>query len=231
MKKGFQHIVSHGLAAAVLVCLSLGAGASVITLEHVVDGTDNMYYDDWGHWFVETQEDAQKSGSQHASAVSASGVSDPWNFGGVGMIDISVTGSVKDAGSLRTDADGNCVEAGDCWRDIDVGAGDNVYYQPIYSVIGIWSSDATSIVPILDSLTRTAEELSHAAFLVGTNALIEAPDVEFAYLFLAENDGMFSDNDFSYLANITYNVPEPGSILLLLAGLFGLFLTRKRNRS
>ncbi len=231
MKKGFQHIVSHGLAAAALVCLSFGAGASVITLEHVIDGKDNMYFENWGHWFEETQRVKNKEDSQNASAVSAFGPADPWNFGGVGMIDISVTGSVQDAGSLRTDANGNCVEAGDCWRDIDVNAGDNVYYQPVYSVIGIWSRNATSIVPILDSLTRSSAELSHAAFLVGTDAHIEAPDVEFAYLFLAENDGVFSDNQFSYLANITYSVPEPGSILLLLAGLFGLLLTRKRNRS
>ncbi len=222
-----SNLFRHALAIILLAGFA-GAQASVISLEHDIHSDENLYHVDWGHWFVE----AYGLGVVPSKAVSDADAA--WNFGGVGAIDIEVSGIALDAGTGFTDADGMplpddpCWDLNSCWFDLDTNK--EVFYLPVYSVIGLWSSTADFITPILDpSSSRSAEELSHAAFLVGTEAIITAPDVEEAFLFLAGNDGVFSDNisPYFYTANITYRVPEPSSLILLLVGMLSLIAVRR----
>lgn len=126
-----------------------------------------------------------------ASAVQLGGSA--FNFAGGSLVEIA-TGLVVDAGATATDADG---EAG-LFRGLAV-----------YSMIGVWSSTDSVITAI------------GSAFFVGTSNSFIAPTGPAAYLFLAENDGVFSDNSGHYDVTITFtppaSVPEPGS--LALAGL------------
>jgi hypothetical protein len=117
-----------------------------------------------------------------------------------------------------------------------------VYGQTAYSVIGLWSSSATTIEPIYvgDSYTGNAspwDDFFDAVFLVGGSTTLEVPDVTNAYLFLAENDGIFWDNSGSYEVHIATGnaVPEidasaSGIALALVAGLVSLLRERRRSR-
>jgi hypothetical protein len=175
------------------------AHATVIT--HTVLGTDNLYNTAWfGNPFPGA---IGTPGATDARSVQDGGVG--FDFSPFGSVLQIATGSVVDAGSTATDADG--LE----WLFRGL---------PVYSLIGIWSSTDTSITAI------------GSAFFVGTSATIIVPTAMPAYLFLAENDGIFSDNSGSYRVTLTVvAVPEPGTLCLLGLGLLGMGAARRRRKA
>lgn len=221
--KNIQSVIGKSMTALVIMLLggAMISQASALVLTHTVDGTDNLYYTDWGHWFTVEGDGALAAyapGSTAASAVAGNG--SVYNFSSWDYLDIAVTGGVTDAGSYVTDADGCPASLTSCiFKD------GQFRYQDVYSVIGLWSSSADSITPI--DVGSIYGNWIDAVFLVGSNARIDVPDVENAYLFLAENDGIFYDNSGFYTATITAAVPEPASALLLFTSLLSLLVFRR----
>ncbi|MEH6558557.1 MAG: PEP-CTERM sorting domain-containing protein [Oceanicoccus sp.] len=226
--KSLKSVIRKSMAAITLALLvgSMASPTSALTLSHTVDATDNLYYSDWGHWFTQAGDGAlAATGSTSASAVVNGGSA--YNFSPWDYLDITVTGSVTDAASEGqagsvTGADGCISQSDPCW----FGNG-QFRFQDVYSVIGLWSSSADSITPIL--VDNIYKDWRDAVFLVGSNVRLEVPKIENAYLFLAENDGYFNDNLGSYTATIIASVPEPASALLMLTSLLGLFAIRRRR--
>jgi len=113
------------------------------------------------------------------------------------------TGLVVDAGATATDADGQV----GLFRGLRV-----------YSLIGIWSSTAASINAI------------GSAFFIGTSATLVVPNATPAFLFLAENDGIFSDNSGQYDVTLTtVGVDEPATVALLLVPMLLVGAARLRR--
>ena len=232
--KNLHSVIRQSMTAFIIVLLggSVIPQVNALTLTHTVDATDNLYYSDWGHWFTQQRDGAlaaYATGSTAASAVADA--SSTYNFVSWDYLDIVVTGSVTDAGTHKTGADGCPNQSDPC------GFGDGKFrYQDVYSVIGLWSSSADSMTPIL--FNSIYKDWRDAVFLVGSNARIAVPKINNAYLFLADNDGNFSDNAgfYSvsintgfYAAAITTPVSEPASGLLMLASLLGLYAIRRRR--
>ena len=210
--KNIQRSIGKSITALIMVLLgsSMIYQASALTLTDTVSGKDNLYSSEWGHWFTMPGDGALADyapGSTAASAV-VDGSDNAYDFSSWDYLDIAVTGSVTDAGSYETGADGCSNPTAPCWF------GDGQFRrQDVYSVIGIWSSSADEI----SWLDTIYENWFDAVFTVGSDASIEVPEIEGAYLFLAENDGNFADNYGYYTATITTSVPEPASALLMLS--------------
>jgi hypothetical protein len=228
--KNLKLVIRKGMTAVATVLLvgSMASQASALMLSHTVDATDNLYATDWGHWFTQESDGALQAyspGSTLASAVANAGSA--YDFSAWDYLDIAVTGSVTDSGPLGgagsvTDSNGCVILSDPC------GFGDGQFrFQDVYSVIGLWSSSADSITPIL--VDNIFDDWRDAVFLVGSNVRIEVPEMENAYLFLAENDGGFYDNFGSYSATIIASVPEPASAYLMLVSLLSLFAMRHRR--
>ncbi|MCH9670612.1 MAG: hypothetical protein K0U93_04105 [Gammaproteobacteria bacterium] len=200
-------IRSFILSSALCIGFASSVHATVVT--HVVDGQDNLFFDDWGHVYQGGQWEYDALGTGMPAQV-VSDASGAFDFMGIASIDIFATGTVVDAGSTATDADGH----GWLFRGLDV-----------YSLIGIWSSSATSIDPLGN------------AFVVGTSNTFGVPSGGASrYLFLAENDGIFHDNSGQYDVTISFDqggnptaVPTPGALAIFAAGLVGLGLSRRRE--
>ncbi|MBC8414784.1 PEP-CTERM sorting domain-containing protein [bacterium] len=97
---------------------------------------------------------------------------------------------------------------------------------PAYSLIGVWSTEQSLISPV--------DGGPNPAFFIGSAASLTAPDAaSFIYLFLANNDGLFTDNGAGYnvvIETTTAPVPEPSTIVLTLAGLMGITCFRSRKQ-
>ncbi|MFK7794253.1 MAG: VPLPA-CTERM sorting domain-containing protein [Gammaproteobacteria bacterium] len=193
-----------------LLLLTTSAVSQSAMITQTVGGMDNLYFDDWGHAF----------GSAIGTGVAANSVSlngNAFNFSEASSIDISATGEVVDNGITPTDANGipnNFMDGN--FRDL-----------PVYSLIGIWSSTEDDITPVGGLFSQP--------FFIGTNLLLSFTDIPSEsnlFLFLAENDGIFSDNSGSYEVNLDVQfVPLPAGVVLFMSGLLGLFATRFRRSS
>lgn len=130
----------------------------------------------------------------------------PFNFSPLGSIGVTATGCIVDAGATCTGPQG----LPGTFRNLG-----------IYSLIGVWSSTAATITAIGN------------AFDIGAAATLAVPNAPAAYLFLGENDGIFSDNTRGqYDVTITYDarvVPVPAALPLLLTGLAGLGMFGRRR--
>lgn len=203
------------LIAILLLGAATSASATMISINQTVDGRDNLYYTDWGHWYTLPSDNAlYNPDSNPARDVTFGGSA--YNFAGIGSIDVTATGQVVDHFDTATGPDGDPCDPTCLFND--------GYFRglPVYSLIGLWSTTADSITPIGDPHT--------APFFVGSHAVLNVPTVPSAYLFLAENDGGFGDNSGHYDVNLTFekqDVPEPSPLVLLLGGLIGLVLLRR----
>jgi hypothetical protein len=197
------------------------SSAYSVTIQQTVDGHDNLFYTDWGHWFTQpTDHGLGEPGSQAASAV-------PFNFGGLGTISISATGVVTEDLTASYNPDGVCVSQ--CESALFEGTELRAPGLPVYSLIGIWSSSATEIVPFYTDDHGWADINSGLGLLlIGSGRNLVVPGGSSAYLFLAVNDGGFADNSGAFNAAITA-VPLPGALGLMCAGLATLFGLRRRS--
>lgn len=192
------------------------ASAATVSIDTTVDSRDNLYYTNWGHWYTLPSDEAlanPASFAAHAVNVNGSG----FNFAGYSGLTLTATGSVVDNGPNATDANGDTCNPTCLFND--------GFFRklPAYSLIGIWSSSATEIVPLTDNWLTSI-------FFVGTNAQLQIPSVTSAYLFLAENDGYFNDNSGHYNVHIEASVvPVPAAGPLMLSGLALLHLVRRRK--
>jgi len=139
------------------------------------------------------------------NAQSVSNGGSPFDFAGYNSISVTATGCIVDRGPQCTGPEG--FPADGSFRGLTV-----------YSMIGLWSSTGLNITAI------------GTPFFVGPAAILSVP-VGPAFLFLAENDGVFSDNSGQYDVTVEA-VPEPGTLSLMALGgaLIGA-ARRRRNRS
>lgn len=173
-----------------------------------VDGVNSLYYSDWGHSYNQTglgnQLDAVGRGNP-ARAFEVAG--NPYGFDSGINLRITATGCTVDLNATTcTGPD----YLGGLFRDL-----------PVYSLIGVWSTDATSIIPV-DMVSI------NPAFLISDLLDLVVPTfTNPLYLFMATNDGGFADNSGAYDVRIE-QVPVPSALFLMLAGLG--FFRRKSIR-
>lgn len=188
------------LCVFLLVLSFAGTVNAGLTITTKVYGKDNLYHQNWGHPY----------GSAVGTGVAPSSV--PLAFLSGQSLNLTATGCVVDRGPSCTGPDG---DGSGMFRD-----------NPVYSLIGIWSSDSVSINPVEDG--------SNPTFFIGSSANLVAPStVGNLYLFLGENDGNFNDNPASRYYSVTIEtdantVPAPSAILLLGSGLAVMVRIKRR---
>ena len=195
----------------ILFCLastSQISNAALIGIDSV-DGSNSLYATDWGHTYnTGTGNEFNAIGrGDPARAFEVSNLA--YGFTSGERLNISASGCVVDMGST-------CTEPG--------YLGGEFRGLPVYSLIGLWSTSAAEIVA-LDAASV------NPAFLIGDLLNLVVPDFTSAlYLFMATNDGDFTDNSGAYSVRIakidpssTAQVPVPAVLYLML---FGLLLIR-----
>lgn len=186
------HIFSLSVGLGVAACLLCANNVHALTFTDTIPGSHNLYHDDWGHPYNITGggNELDALGRGEAPLSFGSGLA----FAPNQSISITATGCTVDDGLLCTEP----------------GGYDSLFRGlPVYSLIGVWSSDANTINPV--------EEEPNPAFFIGSTLDLITPDYpDNLYLFLATNDGIFSDNPDDFFYTVTVNdstsVPEPSSI-------------------
>lgn len=203
-----------------LMLMLLGTNAYALMITETVGGRDNLYFTEWGHFYTLPDDNALNNpDSNPASVVSFNGSA--FDFSGAAGINITATGFVVDDGPNATDANGNFNEFMD----------GNFRQLPAYSLIGIFSTTADVITPLVDPFMHEFGNPQTGPFFIGTQLFLDLAgisNVTNLYLFLAENDGVFKDNFGYYDVNLKV-VPLPASALLFMSGLLAMFSTRIRR--
>lgn len=231
-------MLTRRLVITAVVLASASVASASLIARHRVDSMHSLYYEDWGHPYTETwdgvtRESNERSGinrGRPAQVVSA-GRGMPFDFSTEARVKIKSSGKAPINGQFAYGPKG---VGGPLWRELR-----------LYSMIGIWSRSATEIDPIGDP------------FFAAGPQLLDVPLEDSVYLFLAFNDGIFSDNwdppkngrpgyrvkiarrktrnGTSALTSAVSlqagaNVPEPASAALLLVGLGAVAASRARRR-
>lgn len=197
----------------ILFCLASTSQISNAALIGVdtVDGLNSLYATDWGHPY--------KTGADNE--FNAIGRGDPARAFKVGNLAYGFTSGDQ----LNISASGCAYDLGDdCTEPSYLGG--EFRGLPVYSLIGLWSTSAAEIVAL-------GAASVNPAFFIGDLLNLVVPDFTSAlYLFMATNDGDFSDNSGAYsvridkidpLSRATAHVPVPPVLYLIL---FGLLLIR-----
>jgi hypothetical protein len=241
----------------VLLMASASSNAATLTMEHQISALDNLYYTNWGHWWygptdgdrlVASNPDGSLGDGAPANYVSFGGAPFAFNVAQIKELTISVSGSVRDLSpTVYTDANG-------CYSPNVCRAGEDPSFQlfPTYSVIGLWSTTYDHITPVKfdsDGVGYAYGDTGYdnedfysttsAPFFVGTGKSFDFSKMMPAsagslYLFLAENDGGFSDNiaeDFytASISIITNEVPVPPAAAFMVSGLLALLGIKSRR--
>lgn len=200
-----------GILFILIMALILTDKASATLITADVSGETNLYYDDWGHLYNDTDVSPQGEYNALGTGINVSAV--PYVFSSGQTINITASGCVVDSGLSCTDPNGSSWT----WRGL-----------PVFSLIGIWSSDSSSVNPV--------EGGYNPAFFIGSSASLVAPTAtDDLYLFIGENDGIYTDNPGSYSYSVSIEVakapvPEPSTLLLLGSGIIGLFIFKNKLR-
>ncbi|VAW88778.1 hypothetical protein MNBD_GAMMA17-1353 [hydrothermal vent metagenome] len=202
----------HPIFWALMLSTVLTSYAQATVITTTVAGTDNLYYDDWGHSFTNPVFDNETSALGRGNAPGAV----DYAFSSGQAISISVSGYVVDSGSTATNPDGTYLNG--------YNEGWDFRGLPVYSLIGMWSTSASLIDPI------------ESPFYIGSLLELIVPTaIDNLYLFLGENDGYFSDNFFDDKYNVTIavtNVSAPSTLALMSLGIIGIAVARRqKNRS
>ena len=224
------------LAGALLMAIGHTTQAAQVDIDLQVDATDNLYFTNWHNVYVPTSDPVAPCGSDPISIefncpvgvgtapelVSQGG--NGYNFSDVNSVSFTASGTVLDDGGNATGPDGG--PEGEAFG--------LVHQLDAYSLIGIWSSTADEITPI--GINFDDPSLDTARFVIG-NGLIDliVPDGDSVFLFLAENDGFFSDNSGFYNVTVSFEdnlaaVPLPASALLFGTAVLGLLGMRRKHR-
>ncbi len=208
MKSLYALPLSLGLGIA--SCLVGAKEVLAFTLTDTVSSTQNLYHNNWGHPFT-----IPGSGERDALGTGTAPIAFGNGFAFTPNQNISIAAKdcVVDAATLCTGPEGFS------WLFRGL---------PVYSLIGIWSSDVNTIKPV---------QGNNSAFFVGANLNLIVPDfTNSLYLFFGENDGEFNDNRGSYNVTITGKdsspeVPEPTSMFGIFSILSLGALLRERSKS
>jgi hypothetical protein len=209
--------VSRILSVLLLLSFNTLAAAAVVSIDQTVDGRDNLFYTDWGHWYTTADDNVLGNpDSNPAKYIAVNGVA--FNFAGFSSLTISASGMVVDHSTTATGPNGDPCNPTCLFND------GNINGLHAYSLIGMWSSTVNSITPIGNAHT--------APFVVGSSALLNIPSLTSVYLFLAENDRGFGDNSGFYNVHLTATsaVPVPGALPLFASALIGAGLIGRRKR-
>lgn len=207
---------SKSWSALVAACLLFVSGASWgVIVNTTVPENSNLYFADWGHAY---DNPAMFPGSE-------------FNALGQGFAPAAVAYTFSANQALSIGATG-CMKYGPAYPCIGPNGNNGWIFRgnPVYSLIGIWSSDDDSIVP------------TSSVFFIGSGTALSAPNVAGnLYLFLAFNDGNYVDNTsgtfFSVTLDITERpvdpeppeVPEPPAVALLGIALLALTVRRLKR--
>jgi len=195
------------------------ASASLIGTDSV-EGVNSLYAQDWGHSYTEDSvfnnagrfKNNQMSALRRGQSARAFEIvtGSAYGFTSGDKLQINAGGCVVDAARSCTGPG----YRGWLFRNL-----------PVYSLIGLWSTEATEITAL--DLTPGV----NPAFFIGSLLDIIVPEFSSPlYLFMATNDGYFSDNSGAYSVRIDNlsqipspatisQVPNPPAISLLLIGL------------
>lgn len=207
------------LLLAVLSCITVNATAAPFTFADVVDSHDNLFYTNWGHWFTTDDDKALGAvGSNPARAAESGGTA--FNF-------------AAGYNTLKIEASGNVIAHFNVWTGPNGCESDACEFKdgffrkvPVYGLIGIWSRSATEIIPFGDWKDITS---GLGLLFIGASRQLQIPNAPSAYLFLAENDGGFADNEGFFNVRFTADVPEPGTMGLMLSGMLGIMYFGSRR--
>jgi len=207
MNRWLTRTLRRAVLGSFVLFLPLAAAGATIT--HLVDSMDSLYFTDWGHPYnvlpFSTNESSALGRGDPAEVVS--NFSGAFNFAGAGTLEVTASGSNAISATISFGPDGS---PPGIFRALTV-----------YSLIGVWSESSTEIDPLGD------------AFFVGSAATLAVPAGPSAYLWLAFNDGIYDDNldqpSPGFSVTLT-TVPEPSSLVLLIAGL-GLAVGVGRRRA
>jgi hypothetical protein len=215
--------MTHNRAAirtvpALVLALAILPGTAlamlVETTTHTVGAFDNLYFDNWGHGFINQPGNA----GEPADVVELNGSA--FNMAGFDFLNITAEGLIADHSP-----------AGGTWPATNPDGLPNGEDNPpnnifrgltVYALIGIWSTNPNTIAPLG----------TQSAFVVGSSLPgLPVPDLPAVYLFLGDNDGLFSDNSGFYTVTIEAVVPLPSALVLFMAGLLPLLLISRRQAS
>jgi hypothetical protein len=212
-------------SSALITLLICSPMAHALLITDQVASRDNLYQTAWGHAW---DDGINTTGANAARAIKYQ--DSAFDFSGYDILDISASGFVVDACDWTNDSDVNwedyCKTDADGAQLIDDAWFHDLYWtadglfrgHDVYSLIGVWSSSANSIDPISDT------------FQVGAQIQMFVPEITGSrYLFLANNDGLFDDNLYSYDILISTSVPAPPAIALFALGLVSIVLRRRTS--
>ena len=236
--------------AALLFVISATAVNASTVINTSVLGTTNLY--NAGYPGLDADPTA---GLPFPEAFNLDGAIDPtavslmgsiFNFQGFDILNFTATGFVQDNGVVPgesiTDADGLLMGTGQPTNFPDA----NFQGLPVYSLIGIFSTTSDFITPLAGTV-EAAKDVANlgnpalSAFSIGTELTLDISEFSNMplYLFLGENDGIFSDNGFideelnigAYDVTIEAAVvPLPAAFWLFASCLIGIYgLARKQG--